>query len=230
MAKRPYTLPSGFVFPHFQYTENTLVRIKDLTDYKEAVELDGKNTFNQASFDHYFDSEYMLELEIETFQVMFKVSTLKKLGVKQPPSGWPAFHEECFWKKEDEEPLVWSKTKQVHKHLHMLGLLDELQPTKELLQNHLFNFTVAKLKDMAKKQGVKTTGNKSELIENLIKNGKIKTPTFLTVSNKYWPMVHRLAQAYMQDIENQLKDKPNIYKEAIDFLLEEDEMLQAALL
>lgn len=108
-------------------------------------------------------------------------------------------------------------------------LLVELQPTKELIENHLFGFTVATLEIMSKEQGLKINGKKVELIENIIKNGQVQIPTFLTISEKYSPMVRRLAQAYMQDIENQLKDKPSIYREAINFLLEDDEMLQAAL-
>lgn len=229
MKNQPYTLPSGFTFPHFPYTENTLVRIRDMTNYKDVVDLEDKKKFSCSDFDHYFDTWHMVELELEPFIVMFKTSTLKKLGVNNPPSGWPEFHEECFLKKESDEILLWTKKKQIHNHLYILGLLVELQPTEELIENYLFGFTVAEIKEMSRRQGLKTTGNKTKLIDNIISDGKIKIPTFLTVSDKYWKMVHRLSQAYMQDIKKQLSNKPKIYTEAVNFLLEEDELLQAAM-
>lgn len=226
---KPFTAPSGYTFPFFPHTDKTLVRINDLTDYREMVNIYGDEKFSQQTFDHAFDSADCIELEVEPFSTMFKTSTLKKLGIKQPPSGWPAFHEDVQWRIENGEPLVWAKKKQIHKHLHLLGLLVEIPPTRELIENYLHEYTATELKEICRKNGLKVTGAKGVLVNNLIDNEKVKIPTFLTLSEKYRPMVKRLEQAYRHDLDKQMKDKPSIYREALDYLMVDYELLDATL-
>ncbi|XOF35199.1 MAG: SAP domain-containing protein [Candidatus Electrothrix sp. YB6] len=211
-TRKPVVASSGFQFPVFPYTEETLVRITDLTDYRnDFLEMAyDKKSYCQEDFDNDLDPN-ALDIEVEEFDIMLKPSTLKKLGVKKPPAGWLPFHEEVRWMKEEQAALQWPMTKSIHHQLVKIGLLKQLPETNETQSLYFESLTVKELREICGKHSIKKSGSKTELIERIIANGTPKAKPSCGLTSKYDNQIMQLAKLYLSDIKKQLQDKPAAY-------------------
>lgn len=211
MSQKPVVAPSGFEFPFFPFDGSTFVRITDRTRYKSDF-LDGrdKNTYDQHDFDRDL-KPYYLDIEVQSFLDCLKKSSLERLGIHNPLSGWDKFHIDIAFRSEEEGEPAWPVTLKFHKQLLDLGLLRELPDTRENQVKAMQPKTLKELRELGKKQGLKTSGNKDELINRILDNGKTKPPKLATLSNKYFPMVELVAEKYLDSITRQLASKPPAY-------------------
>lgn len=215
MSQEPVVAPSGFEFPFFPFDEFTFVRIKDKTRYKsDFMDRYNRDTYSQLDFDHNL-KPYYLEIEVQGFFDCLKKASLERLGISNPLAGWDKFHiDVATWPEEEGEP-TWPVTLKIHKQLLQLGLLRELPDTKENGVRAMQPRTLKDLREICKKQGLKSSGNKDDLINRILDNGKTKPPKLATLSNKYFPMVELVAEKYLDSIKQQLADKPPAYHTAI---------------
>lgn len=212
----PVIAPSGFNFPFFQYTDDTIVKIYDSTNYYEWMlqDLDSKHTnnFSQADFDYFFEHDF-LEIEVDSFETMFRPAILRRLGFPSL-SGLFDFYKDVLWKIENDEPLVWYLNQPIYKKLVKNNLLAAYDPERSAanVSEYLEQFKVPELKALCKKFNEKTTQTKPNLIGSLLKHkDKIQIDKSVKPNREFSELIGALIKAYLSDIKRQLTDKPSGY-------------------
>ncbi len=213
--------PSGFAFPSFPFTEKTLVRIIDNSDYFKwflaPQSKESQNNFGQKEFDAFFDPS-ILNLKVEPFEIMLTPKTLKKLRIDTPFPGLIGFYKEFRQRVDDNEVLIWEVSEPIHRQLLNTGLLTpySIERTEDNVDGYLQSLNVRELQGLCKIFGMKAVQSKQKLIANLIqRKDDIPINPMAQPSNTFYDFFAKLTEAYLKDINKQLKDKPDGYALAI---------------
>ncbi len=213
--------PSGFAFPYFPFTEKTLVRITDNSDYFKwflaPQSKENQNNFSQKEFDHFFDPS-ILDLKVEPFDIMLTPKTLQKLRIDTPLPGLLDFYKEFGRRVNDNEVLIWEVSKPIHRQLLNTGLLTpySIERTEDNVDGYLQSLNVLELQGLCKIFGIKAAPNKQGLITSLIQHkDDIPINPMAQPSNKFYDFITKITEAYLGDINKQLKGKPEDYALAI---------------
>lgn len=227
---KPVSAPSGFVFPFFPYTEETVVRIYDTTDYRSWMlqdrDVEYKNNFSQEDFDYLFDPTY-LDIQVDSFEIMFKPATMKKIGMK-PISGLFDLYNDMIYKIEDNEPIIWRVNQNNYKKLINEGMLQayDIEKNEENVSQYLEQLRVPELKELCKNLNERISKNKQGLISSLLQHKEsISIDQMAKPTKKLSDLISKLTNIYLGDIRKQLKDKPSGYGIPVWACVAEDYLL-----
>lgn len=210
-----YSSDNKFKFPRYKSSKGALVKIKDITDYKEFwsdFDSEEKQKFTFKDFEFHIES--YIEFEIEefwSFMKRLKISDLKPYQfIKNDIEGFESLVYELE-EPDEEEPYVLQRTKLIE-NLYDNGMLSEYifvnnQQKQKYHEGYFFSLKVPELKDLSKSLKLKTTLKKEELVKQLIVNidlNDIDIASPLVKNNKFDEMIKHFSKKYISSISNQI--------------------------
>lgn len=204
-----------FKFPKYKSNKNSLIKIQDITDYKndiwDILEPEEKRTFDIEDFEsHYLGAE----IEVDNFYTIFDTSASHLEPHKYLKGhGMDLYQliedfEESMKRKRDknENQYVLADAEWIEKLLedgflskYNFGSNEEESAYKVEYLNFL---TVAELKNICKNAGLKISLKKAELIEQILSTGCPFTPTTVVIkNNNFDAMMERFCHLYIEDIK-----------------------------
>jgi len=215
-----------FKFPKYRSPRGALVKIVDVTDYREDIWIDlepeDKRNFSIEDFEHFCGDA---EIEVEQFNetilkpshpVLKEIPCLKGKGEELEDlmlviEDVPPKSEVVLWGADFEMKLFKEGYLQEHQFESPEALVEE---QKNFIQRH----KVSELKDLCKSIGESTNGKKQELVERLITRiDDIQTPVFLKPTTALFELIDRCRDAYVDDVRNTIDDwHPTVIKSVWD--------------
>ena len=213
-----------FKFPRYKSSKESLVKIKDVTDYNEFwSEFDSKEKRNFTLRDFEFHIESYIEFEVEefwNFMKRLKNSDLKPYQfIKQDIEGLQSLVYELE-EPDEEEPYLLQGTKLI-KDLYDKEILSEYifvnnQQKQKYYENYFLSLNVSELKGLTKTLNLKTTLKKEELVKQLIANMNLNDiPLPLVKNSKFDVMIKHFSEKYISSIRNQIDNWHPFYIQAV---------------
>ena len=215
-----------FKFPRYKSEKENLVKIKDITPYSDFWKiLDSKEKacFSIKDFDHHYDGDGMIEVQVDDFWDFMK--KLKILNLK--PYEYLKGHIDgldylIFYieEKPEDVPYIYPKD-HLEKTLFKNGILSTYefkseQEAHEYYKVHLNSLMVTELKELSKNAGLKPSLKKQELIDQLLANNIVNNlPKPYIKNEKFDEMINHFYDLYIKDIQNQIDKWHPYYIEAV---------------
>lgn len=201
-----------FKFPKYKSTKKSLIEIKDESTYKddiwELLKPDEKRTFSIIDFEKHFDYS---EIEVESFWKIFDKVTIKSVPYLKEEDmdieGLDYDLNEIQSKKKNyliaDNPLAQRLLEDGFLSEYEFKTSEEKQEFEQkALVDHLNFLKVSDLKEICKKNGLKTTLKKAELIKQiLIEKCEVKIPKPFIKNKKYDMLMNKCAQLYIEDVK-----------------------------
>jgi len=225
-TSRFITPKNNFKFPRYKSKKNALVKILDITDYKDFwsnLDAEEKRSFTLTDFEQEIDG--FIEFEVEEFRYFIQrlnSSNLKPYEfIKEDAEELLSLYEEVFLLK-DKKPYLLQNS-QLIKILYDNGFLskynfsnDQASEEQRFYEEYLSSLYITELKDLTKTLKLKTSLKKELLVKQLIENIDFNVlPSPLVTNNKFDEMIDYFGEKYISDIKKQIVDWHPFYKSVV---------------
>lgn len=205
-----------FKFPAYRHRPDFLVRITDETDYRGDIwnnlGPDEKRNFALIDFENEF---FGPDLAVDDFEMFFGKARNPYLGELGALRGDFSVVQELIDAMNDNEMCcVDEKTEKI---LTKGGYVFVHEPVNASdMAKHFMAFTVSTLKNAAKTKGLSLSGNKQDIIRNMVDSGRIfDLPRACFPAPSFFDWLEQVAEGYIVEIHKNARRFHPLYHEHI---------------
>lgn len=210
-APRKPRLKSGFRFPEIPRRKDPLVPITDETDYRDTfldhLERDERAVYGEREFLAELDPSD-LDLSFPDFLQFLTPDTLSAAGLAVPEALANTMRAVIL---EGGGDVLVPNDSPLAERLVEKEFLQEADLDDAGLREALSALVMPRLKEEAKKLGIKITQKKADLVEELAQRRADLTLRFLRNGPKMNLLIAKAGKAYVQDVLETLKPLPPAY-------------------
>lgn len=204
----------GFCFPKYKHDKKYLVKIKDETPYRDLywshLDREEKASFSLRTFE---EEQHCFDLEVDSFDTFVEKPGNQYLGDLKPIRKDLMIVEELIGSLHDGELCFLDE--KTEKLLVKHGMVCKRDIVSEQdKQTLLKDLTATTLKDIARKNELKTSGSKADLLQRVIESGaEIEFDACYVASPKLMEWYDSLINGYLFEIRKNLERFHPLYHE-----------------